>query len=133
MTQDAKIALSAVGTALGLFGYGALLAWSGVRWRVWFPFSGYTLFVFGFVIFYFWSSLRRWKCLVLLVGMMGLHVLGFGYYLASAEAFPWELYFLAPFEGVAIGAVLIGIGGARTFRPDVRERRRPNKTDEKTR
>jgi hypothetical protein len=124
MTQNAKITFSAVGTVLGHFGLAALLEWSGLRWEVWYRFAVYTLFVFGIVIYGYRSSLRRRKCLVLLGGMMVLHVLGLGYYLASSEIFPKELYFLAPFECAAMAAVLVGIGGARVFRPGVRERKR---------
>jgi hypothetical protein len=113
--QDLKIAALAWSSIAVMFGFIGVLDWAGLDWKKWFGFALLTVTVFGVGIYKLGASLRKTKCLMLFVAMLIVHLGIWGYFLRSVNGFPLKLFLLAPFEAAAMGAALVGVGGARIF------------------
>jgi hypothetical protein len=111
--QDLKIAALAWLTIAAMFGFIGIMDWAGLDWEKWFGFALLTVTVFGVVIYKLGESLKKSKCLWLFITMLVVHVVIWGYYLRSINGFSLRLFLVAPVEGGAMGAVLVGVGGAR--------------------
>ncbi|MBZ5671661.1 MAG: hypothetical protein LAO04_18280 [Acidobacteriia bacterium] len=114
--QDLKIAVLAWLSIAVMFGFIAILDWAGLDWQKWFGFALLTATVFGVGTYKLGESLKKRKCLLLFITMLVLHLVIWGYYLRSINGFSLRLFLVAPFEAGAMGAVLVGVGGARVFR-----------------
>jgi hypothetical protein len=114
--QDLKIAVLAWLSIAAMLGFMGIMYWAGIDWEKWSGFAMYTATIFGVVLYYYVETVNNARCIFTFVALLALHVAGWSYYLRPASGFPIRIFFVAPFEGVAVAFFLVTLGGARAIR-----------------
>lgn len=115
MREATKENLKVTGLALGsiplLFALVALVEWAGLEEL--FDLAWWTAALFVFVGVWYGKGLKRAGPLCTFVGAILLHLAIAVVYLRSGHAFPSLFFriFTGPFEGAAVGALLMLVGG----------------------
>lgn len=124
MNQDVKIAAAGLFSAVALLGLFVYLEWVGLDWEKWFKFAGWTILVFGFLVYRYGRDFGKGRCLLVFLAILALHVTVLVDYLRSATKFPSVFFlFFSPLEGGIAAFILVVAGGAHP--PRIRRTRRP--------
>ena len=93
------------------------LEFRNIDWIKWFGLVLWTAVIFGLLGTLYSRDLRKTRCLLVFVGLLVVHTSALYFYLRQVEAFPNVFFlFFSPFEGAAIGVMLMLFRGAKPHR-----------------